>query len=146
MSKLCEIVISDRLRRMGTNTSNVLKKRMTDITKDLLRVATDCTPYKDGGLEQSGVAPGVKQSSSGFSSTVSFGAKGKTYLYAKKMHDGNYKLGERSLNKNSSGVKTIYSDKTFKVGKGYLKETAKACQKGYKKYIEQDVIKDLDRG
>ena len=145
MSKGCKVIISPRLKKMGTNTSNVVKKRMTEITKDLHRVATDLTPYMDGGLEQSGQYRN-KASKSRFVGTVTFGAKGNTYLYAEKMHDGDYKLGEGSLNKNSSGVRTIYSDKTFKVGKGYLKETAKACQKGYVKYLEQDVIKDLDRG
>lgn len=145
MSGSCEIFISRRLKKMGTNTHEVVKKRMTNITKDLHRVATDLTPYKDGGLEQSGSYRNRANKSS-FVSTVTFGAKGKTYLYAEKMHDGNYNLGEGSQAKNSSGVKTIYSDKTFKVGKGYLKETAKACQEGYKKYLEKDVIYDLDRG
>jgi len=146
MAYKCELVVSRRVQNMGKNTHNVVKKRMTNITKDLLRVATDLTPYKDGGLEQSGVAPPVKQSGNKFRGTVSFGAKGNTYLYAEKMHNDNYNLGEGSRAKNSSGVKTIYSDKTFKVGKGYLIETAKACQKGYTKYIEKDVVKDLDRG
>lgn len=145
MSNKCELIISPRLRKMGTNTSNVVKTRMINITKDLHRVATDLTPFKDGGLEQSGMYRNRANKNS-FVSTVTFGAKGDTYLYAEKMHDGDYKLGEKSLNKNSSGVKTIYSDKTFKVGKGYLKETAKACQKGYIEYLEKDVIQDLDRG
>ena len=118
---------------------------MTNITKDLHRVATDLTPYKDGGLEQSGQYRN-RVNKNGFVSTVTFGAKGKTYLYAEKMHDGTYNLGEKSLSKNRSGVKTIYSDKTFKVGKGYLKETAKACEKGYKKYLEKDVIKGFRWG
>lgn len=145
MSKNCELIISPRLKKMGKNTSEVVKKRMTEITKDLHRVATDLTPYKDGGLEQSGQYRNRANKNS-FVGTVTFGAKGNTYLYAEKMHDGDYNLGEGSRAKNSSGVKTIYSDKTFKVGKGYLKETAKACQKGYKEYLEKDVIKDLDRG
>lgn len=145
MSKGCEIYVSRRLKKMGTNTDEVVKKRMINITKDLHRVATDLTPYKDGGLEQSGQYRNRANKNS-FVSTVTFGAKGDTYLYAEKMHDEDYNLGEKSLSKNSSGVKTIYSDKTFKVGKGYLKETAKACQKGYKEYLEKDVIKDLDRG
>ena len=96
MSKGCEIYVSRRLKRMGTNTDEVVKKRMTNITKDLHRVATDLTPYKDGGLEQSGQYRNRVNKNS-FVSTVTFGAKGNTYLYAEKMHDGNYNLGEKSL-------------------------------------------------
>lgn len=145
MNRGCEIFVSRRLRNMGKNTDSVVKKRMINITKDLHRVATDLTPFKEGGLEQSGQYRNRVNKNS-FVSTVTFGAKGNTYLYAEKMHNEDYNLGEGSRAKNSSGVKTIYSDKTFKVGKGYLIETAKACQKGYKEYLEKDVINDLDRG
>lgn len=145
MKKNCEVLISSRLKHMGSTTASVVKKRMTKITKDLYRVSTDLTPYKDGGLEQSGQYKTTSNKNS-FVSTVQFGAKGDTYVYAKKMHDGKYNLGDGSLSKNRAGVKTIYSDKTFRVGKGFLKEPAKACQKGYKKYLESDIIKDLNRG
>ncbi len=140
----CTITLSPRMKRMGKNTGNVVKECIEDCTADLLKTATLRTPYKDGGLQDGGKSA-VKGSGTTTVGTVSFSAEGKNrFNYAVPMHDDTYNLGDGSLSKSRKGIKSKFSSKTFRVGKGYLRDTAKECQKGYVKYIKEEVIKDLN--
>ena len=133
--------VSPALQRIGQTSEEAVKDAMEDITADLLKTATQRTPYKKGGLEQSGRATQVTRQGTAYSSQVSFSVEGNgRYNYARKMNDDTYNLGAGSLQKNSGGVNSFFSDKTMRVGKGYLTDTAQSCKAGYNKYIKSQLI------
>lgn len=138
------VKISPALLNFGRDSEKVVKESIEDCAADLLKTATQRTPYKKGGLEQSGRVTPVRGSGSNISSSVSFSVEGNNrYNYARKMNDDTYGLGAGSLRKNSGGVKSKFSKKAMRVGKGYLTDTAKNCEEGYTKYIQEQVIKSL---
>ena len=114
-----------------------VKTAITDCTNDLLRVASLRAPTDSGTLEQSGTSR--VSSGSKITGEVSFRAVKKGYNYAYKMDTDKYNLGEKSQSKSASGVRSKFSKDIMKVGAGYLSDTAKSCEKGYKEHIQEKV-------
>lgn len=116
---------------------------MKDIMLDLKRVSEGLTPIKTGKLTAScKVKPyrykGVQRYE------LSYAVVNKSNQnYAIPMHFNDYNLGEASLRRVPP--KSAYSDKTFKVGKGYLIETANALAEDYTKHIRKTVIKNMKK-
>ena len=108
-----------------------VKTAITDCTNDLLRVASLRAPTDSG---TSRVSSGSK-----ITGEVSFRAVKKGYNYAYKMDTDKYNLGEKSQSKSASGVRSKFSKDIMKVGAGYLSDTAKSCEKGYKEHIQEKV-------
>lgn len=134
------VIKAAAILKKSAHVPREVRTAMEDYTADLRAVSVSRTPYRKGNLESS--------SNSNVSGTtkvvgeVSFLATNKGYNYAAKMHDGNYKLGDKSKSKKAKRSK--YSQKSFKVGKGYLKDTAKSCEKGYTKDLNERLGKLLD--
>lgn len=132
---------------------SVLDKRLTssvktavnDIATDLLRVAQARAPVDSKTLERSGRMK-VSSTSSNITANVTFKATHKGYNYAKKMDEGSYHLGEKSLAKSASGVRSSFSSQTFQVGKGYLTDTAKACESGYREHVANKLEETIRTG
>lgn len=114
-----------------------VKTAITDCTNDLLRVASLRSPTDSGTLEQSGTSR--VSTGSSITGEVSFRAVKRGYNYAYKMDTGKYNLGEKSKSKSASGVRSQFSKGTMKVGAGYLSDTIKSCEKGYKEHIQDKV-------
>lgn len=131
--------------QLSNQLGNTIKSSMDDITDDLLRVATERAPVKSKTLEQSGTKIPPKKSGSAYVSEVSFRAKKKGFNYAVKMDSGTYKLGDKSLQKSKRGVRSIFTNQTLNVGKGYLTDTAEKCEDGYKKYINEQLADEIRR-
>ena len=134
-----KVTIKSTIKVVNNNdkVQGVVYDAVKDYTADLRAVSISRTPYRKGNLESSStskVTNGTK-----VVGEVGFLAKNKDYNYAVKMHDSNYNLGAESRRKKAKRSK--YSQKAFKVGKGYLVETANACRKGY----EDDLAERLDK-
>ena len=140
-----QVIMSQSFRHLGSNMKKAVKKGINDCTADLLRVASLRTPVDEGTLEQSGTSK-VSTSSSGVTGQVSFKAVNRGFNYALKMDKGNYKLGEKSLRKSASGVRSSFSSESLKVGKGYLTDTAEKCQKGYVEHVQSKVNEVIRTG
>lgn len=131
--------------QLSSQLEKTIKSSMDDVTDDLLRVATERAPVKSKTLEQSGTKIPPKKSGGVYVSEVSFRAKKKGFNYAIKMDSGTYKLGDKSLQKSKRGVRSVFTNQTLKVGKGYLTDTAEKCEDGYKKYISEQLDNEIRR-
>lgn len=129
---------------IGKKATRVARECIKEYTWDLHRVATLRTPKDEGNLETSGVKS-VTNSNTKIVGQVSFKAFNRGFNYAKYMHDGKYKLGKNSISKSSGGVRSKYSNESFKVGSGYLEGTAKACEDGYKKDLKTRLKNSMGR-
>ena len=132
------ITIPQNLLKMDKNIVKAVEDAVEDCTDDLLRVATLRTPVDSRTLEQSGTSK-VNKSGGSIVGQVSFSAINRGYNYAKKMNEGKYNLGEKSLAKSARGVRSQFTTSTMKVGSGYLDDTAEKCQKGYTDYINYKI-------
>ena len=111
---------------------------MKECTADLLRVSMARTPVDSTTLEKSGTSK-VECGLNSTTGIVSFKAMNKGYNYAYKMDKGTYKLGKKSLDKSSRGVRSKFCNSALKVGTGYLTDTADKCQKGYAQHISKAI-------
>ena len=116
---------------------------LEDVALDLIRVSSSITPYKTGKLSQS--YKNKKTKSNGLDSySITYTARAKDgFNYARWTHNANYNLGEGSKRRVPS--KSKYSVKTFKVGKGYLENTAQTLEKNYATHVGNKVKTALKR-
>lgn len=133
-----EIIIPQGLLNIDRNVIKAVEDAVEDCTDDLLRVATLRTPVDSRTLEQNGTS-NVDKSGNKIVGQVSFSAINKGYNYAKKMNEGSYNLGEKSLTKSTRGIRSQFTNSTMNVGSGYLDDTADKCQKGYTEYINYKI-------
>lgn len=133
-----QIIVPTGFSSLQSSVKTQVKSAVTDCTNDLLRVASLRAPVDSGTLEQSGTSK-VSSGSSSVTGQVSFRAVKKGYNYAYKMDNGKYNLGEKSKSKSSSGVRSKFSGDSMRVGSGYLTDTAKRCEKGYKEHIQDKI-------
>ncbi|WP_304428077.1 hypothetical protein [uncultured Clostridium sp.] len=133
-----EIIIPQGLLNLDRNIIRAVEDAVEDCTDDLLRVATLRTPVDSRTLEQNGTS-NVDKSGNKIVGQVSFSAINKGFNYAKKMNEGKYNLGEKSLTKSARGVRSKFTQATMNVGSGYLDDTAQKCQKGYTDYINYKI-------
>lgn len=140
-----QLVINSAFYKMDNNVSDIVKKNMDTITDDLLRVAQERAPVDSRTLEHSGTKTGPQKSGNSIVSQVSFRAKKRGFNYAIKMDKTRYKLGDKSLQKSSRGVRSVFSNETFKVGTGYLSDTADKCHDKYIEYVEDNVSKEIKK-
>lgn len=133
-----EITIPKGLLNIDKSIIKAIEDGIEDCTDDLLRVATFRAPVDSQTLEQSGTSK-VDKGGNKIAGQVSFSAISNGYNYAKKMNEGNYNLGEKSLTKSSRGVRSKFSNAPMKVGSGYLTDTAEKCEKGYTDYINYKI-------
>lgn len=136
MSASVQIPASFHLLKNKINKA--VEKGVQDCTADLYRVAQARTPVKTTTLEKSGSMKTNKGVNS-YVGHVSFKAMNKGFNYALKMDKGKYNLGTKSLSKSGRGVRSKFSNESFKVGSGYLTDTAEKCEQGYVDYINKKV-------
>jgi hypothetical protein len=137
-----KIKVSEKLAivEQSKKISNLVKECITDYTDDLYMVAVSRTPSDTGNLENSG----SKRVTGGSNivGEVSFLATNKGFNYAVKMHDGKYKLGDKSKSKRA--MRSKYASRSFSVGSKYLEGTALSCAKGYTKDLNTRLGNLLD--
>lgn len=131
-----------KLGNLTFKMQKALKVGIEDCTGDLRRVASLRSPVNEGTLEQSATS-NIRGSGINVQGIVSFSARHKGFNYAVVMDKGNYNLGKKSKEKSKRGVRSKFSSKTFKVGTGFLTETAKDCQEGYSKHVESLIGKAI---
>lgn len=137
-----EIKISKRILGLDKNVVKAARGGIEDCTDDLLRVATLRTPVDSQTLEQSGTS-NISANKNNIVGKVSFSAMKKGFNYAKKMNEGSYNLGKKSLTKAARGVRSKFSQSTMKVGSGFLDDTANKCKKGYTEHINKKIKEGL---
>lgn len=116
---------------------------MQDVMLDLKRVSEGLTPIKTGKLTGSCMVRPYKYK--GVQSyELSYAAVNKSNQnYAIPMHYNTYNLGDASLRRVPP--KSAYSDKTFKVGPGYLVNTANALKDDYTKHLREMIVKKMKK-
>lgn len=115
-----------------------LTKSANDIATDLVRVSMSLAPKSTGQLERS-ASSHITASGSTVNIAVSFTARStKGFNYARKMHDGKYKLGKESQRKKP--VRSKFSKKRPKVGPGYLSNPVEYGREGYANYIHEKTL------
>ena len=140
-----KLVMCKAFYNMSSELEGAIKESVTDCADDLLRVATERAPVKSKTLEQSGTKTPVKKSGNTLVSQVSFRARKKSFNYAVKMDRTTYKLGDKSIQKSKRGVRSVFTNQTMKVGKGYLSDTAKQCHDGYTKHVQDKVEEEIKK-
>lgn len=127
---------------LNKRVEKAAKDAMTDVTADLLRVATERVPVDSTTLEKSG-RMNVKQFGNKVTGQVDFYATSGGRDYAERMETGKYNLGPKSKMKSAGGVTSKFYRGALKVGPGYLFDTAAKSEKGYQKHFKEKVIKGL---
>lgn len=130
------VTIPRAFTQLGNNLVGAVEQGMNDITDDLLRVASLRAPVDTTTLEKSGTSK-ISKSGQSIQGTVSFSAVNRGFNYAKKLDEKSFNLGKKSLQKSSKGARSKFSGASLKVGTGYLSGTAKACELGYIKHVNE---------
>lgn len=136
------ITIPKGLLNLDKTILKTIKSGVEDCTDDLLRVASLRSPVDSKTLEQSGTSD-VNDEGTKIVGEVSFKAINKGYNYAIKMDRGNYKLGKKSIEKSSRGVRSKFTKATLKVGSGFLTDTAEKCSDGYTDHINFQIYEAI---
>lgn len=131
----------DNSHQFIRDMEKALKTAMEDIVNDLARTASEATPHDKGILEQS-YEKEVIQKGNDFEGTVTFkireSSSGGNFNYAGYMHEGNYKLGNKSLRK---GGATGMSGKTYRVGNKFLTRVLEGERATYTEHYDDAVKK-----
>lgn len=126
----------DNTKQYTTDLHNAVQDAITDLGNDLQGVAKQAAPEKDGNLVGNIT---VKFSNSGgaYQADLESTAMRKSYNYAVKIHDGKYKLGEKSKSKPQAQSKLGNINKN--VGRQYLIGSGEKASKGYREYLMKQV-------
>lgn len=139
-----KVVIPKGLINLDKSITLAVEKGINDSTDDLLRVASLRAPVDSTNLEKGGSSR-VDVSGSKIVGQVEFTAINKGYNYALKMDRGKYKLGKKSINKSSRGVRSKFSKVSMNVGTGYLSDTAKECEDGYTEHVNALIRRTISK-
>lgn len=117
------------------------KDAMEDVLNDLVKASSGAAPHDEGTLEKSW-SKEIAKDGDGYVGTVSYSVRGENgYNYAIKMHEQQYKLGEKSLAK---GGGTGMSGANYSVGSHFLMRPLYGEEATYQKYFAKQVKKVID--
>lgn len=131
------------IKEVTAEVKQALETGMWDCIDDLQRTATDSAPHLEGILEQSWAKDVSWRGASRIEGTVVFSVKEGNadwngFNYALKMHEDDYKLGEKSKAK-PGGVGM--SGTRYPVGKKYLTNPLYGEAQTYKNHLQEMVNK-----
>lgn len=120
------------------------KRGFEDVIFELVRVSSEIAPFDEGILQRSH-AEEIKQTRNGYIGTVEYSVKeaqanGKHFNYALWTHEGDYKLGGKSLKRPGT---TGLSGKHYSVGNKYLERPLKGEQKEFYAMIAEEIKKEI---
>lgn len=141
MAKSCLIVPAE-LKNLDKTVFKAVQKGITECTEDLRRVAQERSPVDSTTLEKS-INSKVIVSSKTVTGVVDAVAIRNGFNYAEKLDRGNYKLGDKSIQKSARGVRSKFSKQPMKVGSGYLSGTAEACKEGYSDHVNYKIYEAI---
>lgn len=135
------------IRPLTRKVKEAVEEAVYDITDDLIRTSSEATPHWHGILEQSygrDVGWNGKRIIAvvDYSITEEHGNNGFNYAYF--IHEGDYNLGEKSLQKAAGGGGVGMSGNTYPVGKKFLTRVLEGEEATYKKYIQKVVDKAVE--
>lgn len=141
-----EITVNDRALKQATKgLKAALKTAVEDCIDDLVYTSSGAAPHDKGILEGSWAkeiqASGHADSVSG---TVEFSVKEGDFNYALRMHEGEYNLGDGSVQKD--GVSSRLSGKYYPVGNKYLTRPLEGNKAAYRVHIDGELKKWLKTG
>lgn len=123
---------------LSKKIENAVIEGLDELADDLQLIAQRSAPVDSGTLERSIERGSINKSD--LSVKVSACAMNRGFNYARKMDKGQYKLGVDSAQKDASeNIKSKYTTVRYRVGKGYLSESAQKSKRGYTKHIRQKV-------
>lgn len=145
MKSVFEVKVDLKIDQFNKKVHENMLLGLQDCVDDLVRTSSQCAPHDEGILEKSWTVTIENKNSPNPVGIVSYsvkkrGGKGKkhgNFNYALKMHEGHYKLGEKSREKASSGGGIGMSGKQYPVGREYLGGVLKGEAETYKNHIEQ---------
>lgn len=137
-------LIRDNRKIISKRVSKASKKAMDDVVNNLVKASSGSAPQDKSILEDSWTKEVGYDSQYKLFGKVSYnvlehGADGD-YNYAVAMHEGNYELGEGSLEK--TGGKGM-SGRTYPVGKHFLSGVAEGEEETYVKHIKKGIKNEL---
>jgi hypothetical protein len=125
--------------KITKSTKSTVRQSVKTIAQDLARASSETAPHLTGDLEDSysiKYSFGVNH----LSATVEFAVFKGGFNYAIAMHEWSYKLGEGS---KAKGGGTGMSGATYKVGRKYLTRVLEGESDAYRKYIGEQIKKQL---
>jgi hypothetical protein len=119
---------------------------MKEIIEDLAQVASDLAPHKTGLLEKS-FKRRITKGKHHVEGKLGFSAIGKEgYDYAVPMHEGTYNLGEGSKIKAVTvKPKSKFGAVHHSLGRKFLEAPAYQLAPHWRDYLEQELIKELQK-
>lgn len=119
-------------------TMRAVKKDFNDVVLDLRMVSQSLTPKLSGKLEHSATSKVSMRGDEVVGKVGYYAKSSRGYNYARKMHDGEYKLGKESRKKRA--IKSKFAKGTLTVGPGFLTKTAQQSRDGYVKHLQEKTV------
>lgn len=130
---LSKIKLSERRAMDGA------EKGMTDVVNELVRIASEITPFDKGTLRKSHTSKIIKKAGD-IEGEVTFSVKEGDFNYALWIHEGVYELGEESEEQTGTSG---WSGKSYDVGRKYLERPMKGEERAFKEHIANVIKNEL---
>jgi|SRR5699024_8673346 len=126
-----------QLKQIERNALNTVETAMNDVLDELIRIASEITPF-DKGILQRSYSKSLSKSSGGFKGEVTFSVREGNFNYALWIHEGVYNLGSGSAKRPGT---TGWSGKRYTVGRKYLERPLKGEEEAFNRHIANEIKK-----
>lgn len=127
------------IQRVSKKVQDSAKVALEDCVYELIRIASEITPFEKGILQKSH-SEKVKVNRSGYEGIVTFSVKEGDFNYALWTHEGIYNYGEGTLRRKGT---VGWSGKYYYAGRKYVERPLKGEQEAFYKHIAKEIRKVL---
>jgi hypothetical protein len=127
------------LNRMDSRIKNIAKQAAHDIADELIRIASEITPFDKGILARSHTKQ-VKVVGNNVEAKITFSVKEGDFNYALWIHEGVYKHGEGTMRRAGT---TGWSGKRYYAGRKYVERPLKGEQEAFFRHIARQIQNSL---
>ena len=127
------------MKRIDRNVARAVERAMEDIVDELIRIASEITPF-DKGILQKSHSHKINVGKNGIEASVEFSVKEGDFNYALWIHEGIYNYGSGTMRRAG----TIgWSGKRYYAGRKYLERPLKGEQEAFFNHIAKEVRKAI---
>ncbi|MDC3413963.1 hypothetical protein [Terrihalobacillus insolitus] len=127
------------LNRIERNIKSVAEEAAHDIADELIRIASEITPFDKGTLSRSHTKK-VRIVGNRIEAEVTFSVREGDFNYALWIHEGIYNHGEGTMRRSGT---TGWSGKRYYVGRKYLERPLKGEQQAFYRHIARQIRNSL---
>lgn len=130
-----------KMKLIGNKAYNAGEEGMVDAVNEITRIASEISPIFKGTLQRSHDEK-IKQKPGEIEATIAFSVREGKYNYAKWIHEGFYKLGERSRQKKGT---VGWSGKHYDVGRKFLERPIKGEQEAIRRHLAKTIREAVEK-